>query len=157
MCLSTGIAFTSNVLRVAVSKVREAPGNPDSDIRHIRTVRYKFDGEGFLDDKYRQLFLIDAETGAAQQITDGSYDHRDPCWSPSGYEIAFAADRVEGWEFRPNRDIYALRVQGGAIRRRRHHPDDREGRRSAGALRSRRAADGGCSASRANRASGGVS
>lgn len=102
---------------VAVSKVRETPANSDSDIRHIRTVRYKFDGEGFLDDKYRQLFLIDAETGAARQLTAGSYDHRDPCWSPSGYELAFAADRVDGWEFRPNRDIYALRVQGGAIRR----------------------------------------
>jgi dipeptidyl aminopeptidase/acylaminoacyl peptidase len=102
---------------VAVSKVREIPANPDSDIRHIRTVRFKFDGEGFLDDKYRQIFVIDAETGEARQVTHGAYDHRDPCWSPSGYEIAFAADRAVGWEYRPNRDIYALRVQGGSIRR----------------------------------------
>ena len=102
---------------VAVSKVREIPTNPDSDIRHIRTVRFKFDGEGFLDDKYPQLFVIDAGSGEARQVTHGAYDHRDPCWSPSGYEIAFAADRVPDWEYRPNRDIYVLRVQGGGIRR----------------------------------------
>lgn len=102
---------------VCVSKVRERPANPDSDIRHITTIRYKFDGEGFLDDKYRQLFLIDAATGEAQQLTKGPFEHNAPAWSPTGYEIAFSANRDEGWELSRVRDIYVIRPDSGSIRK----------------------------------------
>ncbi|MEX1157484.1 MAG: S9 family peptidase [Thermomicrobiales bacterium] len=101
----------------AVSKTRIGDHNPDSDIRVIRTPRYRFDGEGYLDDKYRQIFVIDATSGAARQITDGAFEHRRPAWSPTGHEIAFDSSREPGWEMLPNHDIYAVRVAGMAIRR----------------------------------------
>ena len=101
----------------AVSKVRFGEHNPDSDVRVIRTPRYRYDGEGFLDDKYRQVFIIDASTGDARQITDGAFEHQHPAWSPTGHEIAFDSNREPGWEMSPYRDIYAVRVAGTSIRR----------------------------------------
>jgi len=97
---------------VCVSKVRHGEHDPDSDVRHIRTVRFRYDGEGFLEDKYRQLFVVDVATGNASQITDGPYDHSNPAWSPTGHEIAFVGNRNEGWEFSSVRDIYAIRPAG---------------------------------------------
>lgn len=101
----------------AVSKVRVGEHNPDSDVRVIRTPRYRFDGEGFLDDKYRQIFVIDAASGDARQITSGAFEHQHPAWSPTGHEIAFDSNREPGWEMAPFHDIYAIRVGGTAIRR----------------------------------------
>jgi dipeptidyl aminopeptidase/acylaminoacyl peptidase len=101
---------------VAVSKARQGE-KPETDVRHIRTIRYRFDGEGYLDDKYRQLFLIDVDSGDTRQLTDGPHEHRNPAWSPTGHEIAFAANREEGWELSPVQDIHAIRVGGTTVRR----------------------------------------
>ena len=100
-----------------VSKVRHGKHDPDSDVRVIRTPRYKFDGEGFLDDKYRQLFVIEASSGAACQLTEGPYESRNPAWSPTGHEIAFVSNRDSGWEFSAVEDIYAVRPASGNLRR----------------------------------------
>lgn len=104
---------------VAVSKVRHGEHNPDSDVRHITTVRFRYDSEGFLEDKYRQLFVVDADTGKTRQITDGPFEHANPAWSPTSHEIAFASNRDEGWEFSSVRDIYTIRPvsSGQNIRR----------------------------------------
>lgn len=100
-----------------VSKVRVGKVNPDSDVRVITTPRFRFDGQGFLDDKYRQIFVIDVDSGTAQQVTEGAFEHHGVAWSPAGYELAFSANRDEGWEFTPVVDIYVVRPDGGAIRR----------------------------------------
>jgi len=101
----------------AVSKVRVGEHNPDSDIRHIQTIRYRFDGQGYLDDKYRQIFVIDAHSGDARQVTEGAFEHQHPAWSPTGHEIAFDSNREPGWELSPYHDIYAVRASGNAIRK----------------------------------------
>jgi len=101
----------------AVSKVRVGAHNPESDVRVIRTPRFRFDGEGFLADMYRQIFVVDANSGNARQLTDGAFEHQHPAWSPTGHEIAFDSNRETGWELSPYRDIYAVRVAGKGIRR----------------------------------------
>lgn len=101
---------------VCVSKVREGEPTPDTDIRVITTIRYRFDGEGYLDNRYRQLFLVDAAGGSAKQLTSGAFDHHGPSWSPTGYEIAFAANLNEGWELDRRQDIHILRPDTGKIR-----------------------------------------
>ncbi|MDQ3540401.1 MAG: S9 family peptidase, partial [Chloroflexota bacterium] len=101
----------------AVSKVRVGAHNPELDVRVIRTPRFRFDGEGFLDDKHRQIFVIDANSGNARQLTDGAFEHQHPAWSPTGHEIAFDSNRETGWELSPYRDIYAVRLAGKGIRR----------------------------------------
>lgn len=100
-----------------VSKVRIGDPPPASGVRVIRTPRYRFDGEGYLDDKYRQVFVVDATTGSARQLTDGPYEHQHIAWSPTGHEIALSSRREEGWEFSPVRDLYAVRVHGREVRR----------------------------------------
>jgi dipeptidyl aminopeptidase/acylaminoacyl peptidase len=101
----------------AVSKVRVGEHNPDSDVKVIRTIRFRFDGEGFLEDKYRQIFVIDAGSGEARQLTEGAFEHQHPAWSPTGHEIAFDSNREPEWEVSPYRDIYAVRVAGKSIRK----------------------------------------
>ena len=90
----------------------------DSDVRVIRTIRYRFDGEGFLDDKYRQIWVVPFDPSnpsmpEARQITDGPYEHRDPAWSPTGHEIAFTAARHPDWELGVLQDIWAVSAAGG--------------------------------------------
>ncbi|RIK47131.1 MAG: hypothetical protein DCC58_00880 [Chloroflexi bacterium] len=101
----------------AVSKVLIGPPRPASGVRVVTTPRYRFDGEGYLDDKYRQVFVIDVESGSARQLTDGAYEHQGVSWSPSGHELACASNRNDGWEYSNVRDIYAIRVQGKQIRK----------------------------------------
>lgn len=102
---------------VCVSKVRQRPANPDSDVRHTTTIRYKFDGEGFLDDTYRQFFMVDVASGEATQITRGPFEHTGPAWSPTGFEIAFTANLNEGWELASTRDIHVIRPDSLSVRK----------------------------------------
>lgn len=99
-----------------VSKARVGPERPDSDVKVITRIRFRFDGEGFLDDHYRQIFVIDVPSGKERQLTEGPYEHQHPSWSPTGHEIAFTSNRNEGWELTNVRDIYAIRPAGRAIR-----------------------------------------
>jgi dipeptidyl aminopeptidase/acylaminoacyl peptidase len=101
----------------AVSKVQEIKPDPDSDVKIIRTIRYRFDGQGFLEDKYSQIFVVNAADGNARQITSGPFEHRTPAWSPTGHEIAFSGNLNDGWEISPVRDIYAIRPAGKTVRR----------------------------------------
>lgn len=100
-----------------VSKVAPEDVNPDSDVKVITDVRYKFDGEGFLGGKWRHIFVIDTNQEGAEpvQITGGDFDHRHPAWSPSGHEIAFAANRNPGWMMERTSDIWSV-VPGSAPR-----------------------------------------
>ncbi len=97
---------------------RVGPPAPDeNEPRRITSIRYRFDGIGYLNDQYQQLFVInfDPETGDAgepRQLTDGPYDHRQPTWSPTGREIAFTAARFENWELGILSDIWSIRADG---------------------------------------------
>ncbi len=109
---SRRIAFVAAVGEPAAS-------NPvsSSDVRVIDTARFRFDGRGFLHDKYRQIFVLDVDTGFSRQVTSGRFEHTQVSWSPTGYELAFAGNRTVGWEFSRVQDIYAIRLPGGAIRK----------------------------------------
>ena len=100
-----------------VSKVRHGEAPQNTDVRVITTIRFRFDGEGFLDDHYRQIFVVDVVDGQTRQLTDGPFEHTNPAWSPTGHEIAFSSNREEGWELSNNRDIYAIRPAGQDVRR----------------------------------------
>ncbi|HEV2108724.1 MAG TPA: hypothetical protein VGR16_10720, partial [Thermomicrobiales bacterium] len=105
--------------RVAfVSKVAPPDPNPDSDVRVISDVRYKFDGEGFLGGKWRHIFVVDLDREGAEprQITEGDFDHREPAWSPNGREIAFTANRNPNWMMERTSDVWSV-VPGAPPRR----------------------------------------
>ncbi len=64
----------------------------DSDVRVISRLRYKQDGEGFWDGRWKQVLIVPADGGEARQVTQGDCDHLWPAWSPDGMHIAYTAN-----------------------------------------------------------------
>src|SRR5476651_1162891 len=54
-----------------------------------------------------QIWLADARTGAARQLTNSKKSSNSPAWSPDGSKIAFASDRTD------KRQIYLISPRGG--------------------------------------------
>ena len=81
-----------------------------------RRVRYRDDGDGWRGDAFSQLFLVDAVTGEAEQITEGEGNHEAPAWSPDGSRIAFVTDCVEGRDFVRGSEVHVMEKAGGRSR-----------------------------------------
>ena len=110
---------------VAVSKAVEATAAKDedeaekSDVKHITKIRYKFDGEGFLDLKPKHLWIVPAFGGEPRRLTDGDFDNVNPVWSPNGQEIAFVSNRTDGRDMETISvsEIWAIHANGKEERR----------------------------------------
>lgn len=85
--------------------------------RHITRTDYKFDGMGYLPKEHWHVWVIDAATGEAKQLTEGDKDETEPHWSPDGRSILFNSNRSE----RPDMDmdvteLYLIPAEGGEMR-----------------------------------------
>ncbi|MCD6495062.1 S9 family peptidase [Candidatus Bipolaricaulota bacterium] len=87
--------------------------------REIDRVFYKEDGTGYLPHERRHLWIIDVQTGQAQQLTEGSvFDEWDPAWSPNGEEIAFCSNHADDPDLDPDAiDLFVVAANGGEMRR----------------------------------------
>ena len=74
---------------------------------------FKSDGEGYLDDRTRQLFIVDLATGKARQLTSGQRDHWHPVWSPDGASLAYTAKERGETDRDSNYDVFVQRVDAG--------------------------------------------
>ncbi len=74
---------------------------------------FKWDGEGYLDDRTRQLFIVDLATGKARQLTSGQRDHWHPVWSPDGTSLAYTAKERGETDRDSNYEIFLQRVDAG--------------------------------------------
>src|SRR5437867_818607 len=103
----------SRIVCVSPSGPSDAAKSP-SDVRHYKHANYKFNDTGWFDDKKSHLWVVDAASGAARQITSGDdWNDTDPQWSPDGTKIAFVSDRT-GKEFDEgrNKDIWVIGRDG---------------------------------------------
>jgi len=86
-------------------------------IKVIDALNYRADGQGYLEEGYRHLFVLPAEGGTPRQVTEGPYDHGGtPQWMPDGSALVFSANRNENAEMDPlNSEVYSVAVADGAI------------------------------------------
>ena len=71
------------------------------------------DGEGYLDDRTQQLFIVDLATGKARQLTSGQRDHWHPVWSPDGTSLAYTAKERGETDRDSNYEVFVQRVDAG--------------------------------------------
>ncbi len=80
-----------------------------SPVRHHDRLFYRLDGMGYWDGEYFQVWVADAKTGDAKQLTDGSYNCALPTWSPDSRTLAFLCDRREDGDIAPaQNDIWTI-------------------------------------------------
>jgi dipeptidyl aminopeptidase/acylaminoacyl peptidase len=95
-------------------KKREESGKSNPP-RVITRLWYKLDGAGFIDTR-QHIWLCDAKTGQAKQLTHGEYDDESPTWSPDGKQIAFISNRSDDPDEKPyEMDIWWISSQGGKL------------------------------------------
>jgi len=94
-----------------------APSARKSDVRHYKTILYKFNDTGWYDDKRTHLWVIDALSGKDSQLTSGDdWNDTDPQWSPDSSRIAFVSDRTgKEYEGGFNKDVWVVPAGGGAL------------------------------------------
>lgn len=81
-----------------------------SDVKVYTRLKYKFDGSGLWDGKWRQLWVIDANTQATTKLTAGDYDVDGITWSPDSKQIAFVSRREDDADLVNKRDLWAVDV-----------------------------------------------
>jgi dipeptidyl aminopeptidase/acylaminoacyl peptidase len=87
--------------------------------RQYDRVFYKLDGYGYLPHERSHLWIVDARTGKARQLTDHAlFDEDNAAWSPDGSEIAFISNRTEDPDLNPDfDDLFVMPSAGGAPRK----------------------------------------
>jgi dipeptidyl aminopeptidase/acylaminoacyl peptidase len=101
---------------VCLTRTGPAPSKT-SDVRHYTHANYKFNDTGWFDGKRSHVAVVDAKSGAAQQITDGDdWNDLDPHWSPDGTRIAFVSNRTgKEFDFDHNTDVWVIAASGGKL------------------------------------------
>ncbi len=100
-----------------VGKPQPPSGPADSDVRVFSRLRYKFDGEGFWDGRWKQVLVLPADGGEARQVTHEECDHTNPAWSPDGRWLAYAANPRSDADLTNVTDIWIVPADGGAASR----------------------------------------
>ncbi len=127
------IAFTSNRDKDGLNSdiyVMDADGgNPQNltndlnDDRHPswspdgKRIVFSSDRAGHFENELAitsEIYLMDADGGNEQRLTENLNDDRHPSWSPDGKRIAFSSDRKGDFE---NFEIYVMDADGGNQRR----------------------------------------
>ena len=82
-----------------------------------RRIRYRQDGVGWRGDAFRQLFVIDLESGESTQITFDESEHGPPVWSPDGTKIAYLSDQGPFRDVTLRNEVYVISADGGSADR----------------------------------------
>jgi dipeptidyl aminopeptidase/acylaminoacyl peptidase len=77
----------------------------------VSVMQYKSDSEGFWQGTYKQIAVVEVETGEVTQLTAGNYHHTLYDWSPDGTRLAVGADYSQQPDFSFNQDVYLLEVE----------------------------------------------
>src|SRR5579884_453083 len=112
----TRLAFISRVGGWQEPEDEEERGE-SKPARVISTLKYKYNGEGFVYDRRPHLFVVSVDGGEPRQITDGDFADGDPAWSPDGALIAFTSARHDNRDYDNAVDVWVVSPDGGEPRR----------------------------------------
>ena len=84
----------------------------ESDVKHIKRIRYKFNNLGFFEGRRVHLFTV-KPGGKPKQLTKGEYDVNDPKWSTGGKHITFITNMEPDQDTSRVTDIYSIPAKGG--------------------------------------------
>ncbi len=117
----TKIAFTFRLTpeqwRESAVKERKEKGL-STPPRIITRPFYRLDGAGYFDGQYYQVWVADAHTGEAKQLTSENTSCGSLSWSPDSQRIAFVCNRTENPDLNPNlEDIWLVPAEGGELQR----------------------------------------
>jgi dipeptidyl aminopeptidase/acylaminoacyl peptidase len=90
-------------------------GEPDAEPpRRITRMDYRWDDIGFVSDRHKQLFVLDALSASEPvSLTDGTCDVGEPVWTPDGEYLIVTALRDWGAAETIKRDLFAIPATGG--------------------------------------------
>jgi dipeptidyl aminopeptidase/acylaminoacyl peptidase len=108
-----GSRFAAVSKSVTTTDKADGADKEESDVRHITSIRYKADGEGFLDGKPKHLWVIPVDGSDAVQLTSADVHDDSPRWSPNGREIAFVTNRSEGRDWNTVSEVWTIPADGG--------------------------------------------
>jgi len=91
----------------AADTTRPRPASP------IVVDRYHFkeDGEGYLGNRRRHLYLFDVESKKIDQLTTGKFTESNPSWSPDGQWIAFVSERGADPDRKNDSNIFVVEAR----------------------------------------------
>ncbi len=112
------LAFTMEVAG-KTEPLASLPAKPEGaewapEVKLIDRLGYRFDGAGYVQPGFDQVFVLPAEGGTPRQVTQGDFDHRGALWSRDGKSLYVVSNRDPDWEFEPvEREIYRVDVYSG--------------------------------------------
>jgi len=84
--------------------------------RVVTKLKYRADRTGFLEDGFRQLFVVRADGGTPRQVTMGEWAANGTTWTPDGRSLLFTSLRTADSEYAwRESEIYKADVASGEI------------------------------------------
>ncbi len=85
--------------------------------RVITSLKYRFNGEGFVYDRRPHVFVVSSDASAPVQLTDGDFSDADPVWAPDGQSIVFVSARHAERDDDDASDLWRVPAKGGTPQR----------------------------------------
>lgn len=100
------------------------PGKPEGakwteEPRFIKSLEYRRDRVGFVEEGYTQIFVVPAGGGTPRQVTQGEWNHGNSgiSWTRDGKEIVFSSLRIAEAEYAYREsEVYAVNVSTSEVR-----------------------------------------
>lgn len=86
---------------------------PETDVKHIRRIRYKFNNMGFFEGRRMHVFTV-TPGSKPKQVTKGEFDVNNPRWAKDGKSVTFITNMEPDADTSRIQDIYRVDAKGGA-------------------------------------------
>jgi dipeptidyl aminopeptidase/acylaminoacyl peptidase len=84
--------------------------------RIVRRLDYKHDGQGFVDGRYRHLFVVSAVGGNVTQLTSGAWDVTGFDWAPDSKSLVVSGNAEPGADLQRDLNLYLVDLAGNRHR-----------------------------------------